>query len=338
MGSLRRYLVHLSLLSVGIAGGCSGDQFVAVGPSVAGAAGVGGTTSSGGSGGATADAGASGSTAGTNALGGGGTAAGASAGTDQGGAAGSGLASGGGQAGSSAIACTTDQHCPLPVDECHASSCDTNSKTCSTTPLSRTLADAEPGDCHTSVCIDGTRTSIVDTTDLPSPPSNPCKVPVCTDQGTPDVRDADDGGSCTLPPSATGTCQSGACAACAAGTKGCDGDTPTKCQEGQVVPDGKCQGETPHCMGSGECVACATDSDCASGNPCAVATCSAKHVCEISYASGKDVDTNPDDCVTKTCDASGKVTVGYLPRGTWCKKAGGKLGVCTGAGDCYSAL
>jgi hypothetical protein len=321
MATLRRSFAYLAL-ALGTASvigvGCSGDDFVPVSPDGA-AAGAGAGAGGGGDGAGEAGAGGAPSLGGAGGDGG-------TGGTGDG---------GGGSGAAGALACTKDEDCPLPADDCTASFCDDASGKCITAPLDRALPDPAAADCHTDACVQGQRQSIVDTADAPTP-SDPCKVGVCSDTGTIGVASANDGLSCKLNDGNTGACLDGLCKICEEGSKGCQGDARTKCTDNQVVVGGLCDGGKPHCVGAGECVECAVDADCVSGKPCEVGACT-DHVCSFKPALGRDLDKNPDDCRVQICTSSDTPKSTLVERGTPCK-SDGKNGVCNRYGYCYVPL
>jgi hypothetical protein len=153
----------------------------------------------------------------------------------------------------------------------------------------------------------------------------------------------------------------GACDACLSGQTACDGETSVKCStDGTKEERVDCSSKSSHCVGAGNCVSCARDSDCPDPGVCKRAYCDlAKGMCEpqaqlagtmcpegVCSSSGACVGCNtaadcpaPGDCQVKQCDAAGSCKPKSAPRGQTCGGGGkcdesGHCAACIADGDC----
>ncbi|HQP36255.1 MAG TPA: hypothetical protein PLI95_13795 [Polyangiaceae bacterium] len=124
------------------------------------------------------------------------------------------------------------------------------------------------------LCLGGACVQCVSAGDCPAS-SNECVQPAC-----------DAVNACGYTPKATGTgcanglgkCDgAGQCNVCTPGTAVCNGNVPLVCgANGQYAPQPACGGATPNCdAATGTCVQCTTATQCALGNECLTASCTA---------------------------------------------------------------
>lgn len=108
---------------------------------------------------------------------------------------------------------------------------------------------------------------------------------------------------------APGLCNAaaGRCDVCLPGARSCEGNSAVTCaSDGSSRERASCAGDTPHCVGAGQCVQCSRDADCSATDACSSAYC---------------------DLVRGVCEPE------PLPAGTPCPS-----GLCNGEGECATCL
>ncbi|HQP38733.1 MAG TPA: hypothetical protein PLI95_26290, partial [Polyangiaceae bacterium] len=148
-----------------------------------------------------------------------------------------------------------------------------------------------------AVCLAGACVQCDDATDCPAS-ANECSEPSCDAVHACGYSPKGSGTACA---GGLGKCDgAGQCNVCTPGTAICNGNVPLLCgSDGQYAPQPACTGATPYCDPvSGDCVQCSNATQCAVGNECLTASCTA-NVC------GYVPKTPGTACTGGTCSALG---------------------------------
>lgn len=204
------------------------------------------------------------------------------------------------------VACTSSEHCPIPVNPCEVALCEgfactsVNATRGSPCPGGVCSGDGVCWECvpnsagcdgntptvcdangkkrselscggSTPFCKEGACTACMTDSQCPASVES-CQIPKCRNDGTCGFDPAANGTSC----GAGGSCSNGLCSSCVPGTKRCSGNTPVVCDESGTPKTGTpCANPTPFCSGEGDCVACTLTSQCtAPALSCREAQCS----------------------------------------------------------------